>query len=66
MPITVDVVPCNECIHQMKVWHQDRRMKAKGYYLYHCRRNEDPFVSHTVNGGDGEFCCYGEPKETDS
>ena len=61
----VEIVRCKDCKYQQKVWHQDKRMISKGYYLYWCDRNEDPFVSHTVNGCDDEFCSYGERKDDD-
>lgn len=62
----VDVAPvvrCRDCKHQCKIWHADKRMKEKGYWIYSCKRNSDPFVSHTVNGYDDEYCCYGERKK---
>lgn len=57
------VVRCRDCKHQCKIWHADKRMKEKGYWIYSCKRNSDPFVSHTVNGYDDEYCCYGERKK---
>ena len=57
------VVRCKYCKHQCKTWHADKRMKEKGYWIYSCNRNSDPFVSHTVNGYDDEYCCYGERKK---
>ena len=57
------VVRCKDCKHQCKIWHADKRMKEKGYWIYSCKRNSDPFVSHTVNGYDDEYCCYGERKK---
>ena len=59
----VEVVRCKYCKHQCKIWHADKRMKEKGYWIYSCKRNSDPFVSHTVNGYDDEYCCYGERKK---
>ena len=59
----VEVVRCKDCKHQCKIWHADKRMKEKGYWIYSCKGNSDPFVSHTVNGYDGEYCCYGERKK---
>ena len=59
----VEVVRCKYCKHRCKIWHADKRMKEKGYWIYSCKRNSDPFVSHTVNGYDDEYCCYGERKE---
>ena len=60
-----EVVPCNACVHQVKHWHKDGRMKAGGYYLYRCELNEDPFVAHAVDGLDGEFCSSGERRMAD-
>ena len=57
------VVRCKYCKHQCKIWHADKRMKEKGYWIYSCKRNSDPFVSHTVNGFNDEYCCYGERKK---
>ena len=48
---TVDAVVvtrCKDCKHQCKIWHADKRMKEKGYWIYSCKGNSDPFVSHTV------------------
>lgn len=59
----VEVVRCKDCEHQRKIWHKDNRMKEKGYYLYSCDRNSDPFVCHTVDGNDNDFCSYGKRKE---
>ena len=63
---TIDAVPvvrCKDCKHQCKIWHADKRMKEKGYWIYSCKRNSGPFVSHTVNGYDDEYCRYGERKK---
>ena len=59
----VPVVRCKDCKHQCKIWHADKRMKEKGYWIHSCKGNSDPFVSHTVNGYDDEYCCYGERKK---
>ena len=59
----VEIVRCRDCKYQCKIWHADKRMKEKGYWIYSCKRNSDPFVSHTVNGYDDEYCCYGERKK---
>lgn len=65
---TVDAVPvvrCRHCKFQLKSWHIDLRMKNKGYWICGCARNSDPFVAHTVEGYDNEYCSYGELKEAD-
>ena len=59
----VEVVRCKDCKYQRKIWHADRRMKEKGCWIYSCKGNSDPFVSHTVNGYNDEYCCYGERKK---
>ena len=56
----VPVVRCENCTHQQKVWHDDKRMKEGGFFIYSCKLNEDPFVTHVVDGNPGEFCYAGE------
>ncbi|MGN1229202.1 MAG: Lar family restriction alleviation protein [Prevotella sp.] len=57
-----EIVHCQECTHQVKIWHSDKRMKDGGYWVFGCKLNSDPFVAHVVDGVDGEFCSHGEPK----
>ena len=59
------VVRCKDCKYQEKFWKADKRMKTGGYYLYGCSRNDDPFVEHTVDGYDEDFCSYGERRDSD-
>ena len=56
----VPVVRCENCTHQQKVWHDDKRMKEGGFFIYSCERNDDSFVAHVVDGNPGEFCYAGE------
>lgn len=56
----VPVVRCENCTHQQKVWHDDKRMKEGGFFIYSCELNEDPFVAHVVDGNPGEFCSAGK------
>ena len=56
----VPVVRCENCTHQRKVWHDDKRMKEGGFFIYSCELNDDPFVTHVVDGNPGEFCYAGE------
>lgn len=56
----VPVVRCENCTHQQKVWHDDKRMKEGGFFIYSCELNDDPFVAHVVDGNPGEFCYAGE------
>lgn len=62
MPL-IDVIRCKDCKHQRKAWNVDKRHTAGGYHTYWCSRNQDPFVSHTVNGYDYEYCSSAERKE---
>lgn len=54
------VVRCENCTHQQKVWHDDKRMKEGGFFIYSCKLNDDPFVDHVVDGNPGEFCSAGK------
>lgn len=56
----VPVVRCENCTHQQKVWHDDKRMKEGGFFIYSCKLNDDPFVTHVVDGNPGEFCSAGK------
>lgn len=62
----VAVVRCENCTHQQKLWHDDKRMKEGGFFIYSCKLNEDPFVAHVVNGIPGEFCCVGKRRVGDA
>lgn len=62
----VPVVRCENCTHQQKVWHDDKRMKEGGYFIYSCKLNDDPFVTHVVDGNPGEFCCAGKRRVDDA
>lgn len=66
MKIDTKIVLCQECIHQKKTFHKDRRYKKGGYWIYSCELNEDPFTSHAVNGIDYEFCSTGERRKDGS
>ena len=58
----VEVVRCKDCKYQRKVWIEDKRYKFGGFFCVSCDRNDDIFVSHTVDGDDNDFCSYGERK----
>ena len=60
----VEVVRCKDCKYQNRVWHEDNRFQDGGYYIVSCKRNGDPFVMHTVDGYDNDFCSYGERADT--
>ena len=66
MKIDTKIVLCQECMHQKKTFHKDRRYKKGGYWLYSCELNDDPFTSHAVNGMDYEFCSSGERRKDGS
>lgn len=61
----VEVVRCENCVHQQKEWHSDKRMKEGGFFMYSCELNQDPFVAHVVDGNPGEFCSEGERRADD-
>ncbi len=61
----VEVVRCKDCKYQRKVWIEDKRYKFGGFLCVSCDRNDDIFVSHTVDGDDNDFCSYGEQKDGD-
>jgi len=56
----VEIVRCENCVHQRKRWQSDKRMKEKGFFVYRCELNQDPFVTHVVDGYPGGFCSEGE------
>ena len=47
---------CDHCKHQRKVFHEDKRYKEGGYWLYSCALNGDPFDAHAVHGYPNEYC----------
>lgn len=61
---SVDAVPvvlCKDCKHQEKFFHEDRRRKDGGYYIYGCELSEE--YSHVCL--DHDFCSWGERREDD-
>ena len=54
------IIRCKDCKHQKKVWHEDKRMKEKGYWVYDCEFIDDPFVGVPVCGQPDEFCSNAE------
>ena len=60
IPLTDDnIVRCDQCNYQCKIFVTDDRYKLGGYMKYSCILNGDPNIEHAVNGNPGEFCCYG-------
>ena len=60
---TGELIRCNNCKHQLKTWHEDNRMKEKGYWQYFCDLCEDIFTSHPVCGSPDDFCSSAEKRE---
>lgn len=61
----VEIVRCRDCKHQRKQWHEDKRRKAKGYYVFWCDKNQNTEGAHSVNGEDNDFCSRGERRDDD-
>lgn len=59
----VQIIYCKDCKFQQKVWHNDRRLKERGYYCYSCEYISDPFESAPVWGKDNQFCSSAEKKD---
>ena len=55
-------IRCKDCKHQTKDWHEDKRMKEGGYWVYGCDFIADPFVSASVSGEPEEYCSSAEQK----
>ncbi len=53
---------CKDCKHQKKYWHEDKRMKEGGYWVYECDFISDPFESTPVCGEPEEYCSSAEKK----
>lgn len=54
------IIRCKDCKHQKKAWHEDKRMKEKGYWIYGCNLIDDSFVGTPVWGEDNQFCSSAE------
>lgn len=59
------IIRCKDCKHQKKYWHEDKRMKDKGYWIYGCNLIDDSFVGTPVWGEDNQFCSSAERKVSD-
>ena len=64
-PAIDTIVKCKDCKHQKKYWHEDKRMKEKGYWIYGCDFVDDPFVGTPVLGADNQFCSSAEAKKNE-
>lgn len=62
------VIHCKDCKYQRKYWHEDKRMKEKGYWIYGCELIGDHFIGTPVWGEDNQFCSSAEQRgnENDS
>ena len=58
----MDVIYCKDCKYQKKYWHEDKRMKDKGYWIYGCKLIDDSFVGTPVWGLPEQFCSSAERK----
>lgn len=61
----LEPIRCKDCKHQKKYWHEDKRMKDKGYWVYNCEFIDDPFVGSPVSGLPDEYCSSAERREPD-
>ncbi len=61
----LEPIRCKDCKHQKKYWHEDKRMKDKGYWIYGCDFIDDSFVGTPVWGEDNQFCSSAERKVSD-
>ena len=57
------VIKCKDCKYQKKYWHEDNRMKERGYWIYGCELIDDSFIGTPVWGEDNQFCSSAEMKE---
>lgn len=61
----IEPIRCKDCKHQKKYWHEDKRMKDKGYWVYDCDFIDDPFTGVPVCGQPDEFCSSAELRESE-
>lgn len=54
-----ELIRCKDCKYQEKYFHEDRRRKDGGYYIYGCELADG--YSHVCLGDD--FCSRAERKE---
>ena len=56
----VPVIRCKDCKYQEKYYHEDRRRKDGGYYIYGCELADG--YSHVCL--DDDFCSRAEREES--
>ena len=61
----LEPIRCKDCKYQKKYWHEDKRMKDKGYWVYSCELISDPFTGVPVCGQPDEFCSSAERRVSD-
>ena len=54
------IVRCKDCKHQEKFFHEDKRRKEGGYYIFGCELADG--YSHVCL--DEDFCSQAERKDT--
>ena len=54
-----EIVRCKECKHQEKFFHEDKRRKEGGYYIFGCELSSE--YSHVCL--DEDFCSRAERRE---
>jgi len=54
------IVLCKDCKHQEKFFHEDKRRKEGGYYIFGCELADG--YSHVCL--DEDFCSQAERKDT--
>lgn len=60
--VTERPIRCKDCKYQKKYWHEDKRMKEGGYWVYNCYFICDPLESGPVSGEPEEYCSSAEQK----
>lgn len=59
----VQVTRCKDCKYQYTHWHEDKRVKDGGYWIYSCELNDNPFDAHAVDGHPNDFCSRAERRK---
>ena len=55
-----EVIKCQNCKYRVKRWHEDKRMKNKGYWSYGCKHFGEIMGYWGWGGYDDEFCSDAE------
>lgn len=54
------MIKCKDCKYQQKFWHEDKRMKNGGEWVYNCEFVDDPFTGVPVWGEPEQYCSSAE------